>query len=111
MIVHVLYRKVAIRPEEWERRSEALRERLAGVLCRQPGFLGWDLYRTPDGAAMTEVTRWDSPEHCRKYVREGGAALAATIMDAIIPTAPYPDGDWQRATYRLGTQAVEAGHR
>ncbi len=99
MIVHVMTRKVALRPEEWDQRAETLRERLAPVFRKQPGFLGWDLLRTPDGAAMTEITRWDSLEHCRRYVREGGAALAATIMDAIIPTAPYPDGAWIRATY------------
>lgn len=99
MIVHMMTRKVALRPEEWEQRAEALRERLAPVLRKQRGFLGWDLWRTPDGTAMTEITRWDSLEHCRTYVREGGAALAATIMDAIIPTAPYPDGAWNRATY------------
>lgn len=99
MIVHVMSRKVAIRPEEWEDRARLLQERLTAVLRRQPGFLGWQLLRTPDGAAMTEVTRWDSLEHCKRYVREGGAALAATIMDAIVPTAPYPDGAWIRATY------------
>jgi hypothetical protein len=92
-------RKVALRLEEWESRAETVRERLIPVLRKQPGFLGWDLFRTPDGSAMTEVTRWDSLEHCRRYVRDGGAALAATIMDAIIPTAPYPDGTWNRATY------------
>ncbi len=99
MVIHVMTRKVAMKPEDWEKRAQFLRDRLTPVLKKQPGFQGWTLLRSSDGASMTEVTQWASADDCRRYVRAGGAATAATIMDAIVPTAPYPDGAWQRSTY------------
>lgn len=97
MIVSVLRRKTAVRePEEWDKRAQRLLDRLKPLLERQQGFAGIDL-RREDGR-LVEETRWQSMDDCRRYVREGGAALAATIADALLPTAPYPNGTWLRET-------------
>lgn len=99
MIVSVLRRKTAITDaEEWDRRAARLLERLRPLLGRQPGFLGIELERG-EGGALTEVTRWRSLADCQRYVREGAAASVATIADALLPTAPYPNGTWLRETY------------
>lgn len=98
MVVSTLTRKTAIRDaEEWDKRAARLLERLRPFLERQPGFAGLDLSRG-EGGALTEVTRWQSNEDCRRYVREGAAAMAATMSDALLPTAPYPNGAWLRET-------------
>ena len=98
MVVSVLRRKTAIRDaEEWDKRAARLLDRLRPYLERQPGFAGIDV-RHGDGSALIEETRWRSPDDCRRYVREGGAAMAATMSDALLPTAPYPNGAWLRET-------------
>ncbi len=103
MIVSELNRKTAITdPDEWDQRAGRLLERLRPFLERQPGFLGVELSRDEDGR-MTEATRWQSLEDCQHYIRGGGAATAATISDALLPTAPYPNGNWLRETREVGT--------
>ena len=98
MIVSVLSRKTAIAdPEEWDRRAARLLGRLRPFLERQPGFAGIEIERG-DSGSLTESTRWRSPEECRRYLREGAAATAATIADALLPTARYPNGAWLRET-------------
>jgi hypothetical protein len=97
MIVSKLTRKTAIADaSEWDKRAARLLERVRPFLERQPGFAGIDVRR--EGAALVEETRWRSMDDCRRYVREGGAATVATIADAILPTAPYPNGAWLRET-------------
>ena len=49
-----------------------------------------------DDGRMAEVTRWASADDCRAYLRNGAAAMAATMLDAFFPTAPFPDGNWVR---------------
>ncbi len=96
MVVSILTRKMVIRDaEECDKRVARLLERLRPLLERQAGFEGVELQRG-DGGELTETTRWRSMEDCRRYVREGGAATAATISDAVLPTAPYPNGAWMR---------------
>ena len=98
MIVSVLSRKTAISdPAEWDTRAERLLERLRPFLARQPGFADIELSRG-DGGEMTEATHWRSMADCQRYVREGAAATAATMSDAVLPTAPYPNGTWRRET-------------
>jgi heme-degrading monooxygenase HmoA len=98
MIVSVLRRTTAIADhEEWERRKSRLLDRLQPLLERQPGFAGVQLDRG-DGGSMSETTSWQSMEDCRRYLRGGGAATVATISDAFLPTAPYPNGAWLRET-------------
>jgi hypothetical protein len=97
MVVSILRRKTAFRdPEEWDKRAARLLERLRPHLEQQPGFAGVDLRREDGG--LVEETRWASMADCRRYVREGAAALAATFSDALLPTAPYPNGTWHRET-------------
>lgn len=96
MIVSNLSRKTAIRdPEQWQQRADALLSRLRTLLERQEGFVSVDL-SAGDGGALTETTRWQSWEAYHRYLRNGPAATAATIADAFLPTAPYPNGNWTR---------------
>jgi hypothetical protein len=96
MIVSVLTRRTAIADAgEWDKRAARVLERVQKVLERQPGFTGIEL-RRGKGGELTEETRWQSMEDCQRYVRGGGAASVATIADALLPTAPYPNGRWVR---------------
>lgn len=96
MIVAVLSRKTAIRDaEQRQQRADALLGRLRPLLERQDGFVDVELASGEDGA-LTETTRWHSWEAYHRYLREGLAATAATIADALLPTAPYPNGNWTR---------------
>ncbi len=98
MIVSILTRKTAIQDaEEWDKRAARMMERLRPHLERQPGFSGVDVSRD-DGGRLVEETRWQSEDDRRRYVRGGAAAMSATIADAILPTAPYPNGTWSRET-------------
>ncbi len=98
MIVSVLSRKTATSdPAEWDTRAERLLERLRPFLERQPGFAGIELSHG-EGGELTEATHWRSLADCQRYVREGAAATAATMSDALLPTAPYPNGAWRRET-------------
>lgn len=98
MIVSILRRRTAIvDAEEWDKRAARLLERLRLLLERQPGFAGIELVRGESGA-LIETTRWQSPEDCQRYVRTGPAAMAATLSDGFLPTAPYPNGAWLRET-------------
>jgi hypothetical protein len=47
---------------------------------------------------MVEITAWRTMDDCRAFLRNGAAAMAATWLDAFLPTAPYPNGTWQRET-------------
>jgi hypothetical protein len=97
VIESILRRKTTVTdPAEFDKRKQALTARLQPLFERQPGFGGHDLQRDGDGGAMVETTRWNSMDDCRAYLRNGGAAMAATILDAFLPTAPYPDGTWVR---------------
>lgn len=84
--------------EEWDKRTGALRARLLPYLERQPGFVSHELRRAGAGGGMVETTHWRSMDDCRAYLRGGGAAMCATWLDAFLPTAPFPDGNWIRAT-------------
>ncbi len=96
MIVSRLTRKTAIADaNEWDQRAARLLERIRPFLERQPGFAGIEVRRGV-GSELTEETRWQSMDDCRRYVRGGAAATVATMADAILPTAPYPDGAWLR---------------
>jgi heme-degrading monooxygenase HmoA len=99
MVTSTLRRMTVVRDAaEWQKREQALMGRLLPYLQRQPGFVAHELRREGDDGAMTEVTRWQSMEDCRAYLRNGVAAMAATWLDASFPTAPYPNGNWVRDT-------------
>ena len=97
MIVSTLRRKTTVTdPSEFEKRRGALASRLAPLLERQSGFAGYEMQADGAAGGMAEVTRWRTADDCRAYLRNGGAAMAATLLDAFFPTAPYPDGNWLR---------------
>lgn len=99
MIVSTLRRKTIVTDAgEFAKRQDALAARLTPLLERQPGFAGYEMHRDGDDGRMTQVTRWATADDCRAYLRNGGAAMAATILDAFFPTAPFPDGNWVRET-------------
>lgn len=81
---------------EFEKRAAALEQRLRPLLTRQTGFVSREMRREGDAGGMVEITRWSSMDDCRAYLRDGGAAMAATMLDAFFPTAPYPNGNWVR---------------
>jgi heme-degrading monooxygenase HmoA len=98
MIASTLTRMTTVNDAaEFEKRAAALAQRLQPLLDRQPGFVSRELRRDGDGGAMVEITRWQTMDDCRAYLRNGGAAMAATMLDAFFPTAPYPNGSWLRA--------------
>jgi heme-degrading monooxygenase HmoA len=95
VVISTLTRKTAIADaEEWSKRAERYLQRVRPFLEQQPGFQGVDLVREDGG--LVETTRWQSMDDCRRYVRDGGAATVATMADAALPTAPYPNGAWVR---------------
>ncbi|MGH7634069.1 MAG: hypothetical protein ACRENC_10100 [Gemmatimonadaceae bacterium] len=98
MMVSILRRRTTVKPEEWDARTAALLPRLRPLLELQPGFVSHDLRRDGDGGAMVEETAWHTPDDCRGYLRNGGAAMASTMLDAFFPTAPFPNGNWVRST-------------
>ena len=96
MFVATLRRKTTVvKAEEFEQRKASLLERLLPYLQRQPGFAGHELTHG-EGGEMVEVTRWATEADRTRYLRGGAAAMAATWMDAALPTAPYPNGTWVR---------------
>jgi heme-degrading monooxygenase HmoA len=97
MIRSTLRRKTTVTdPAEFEKRQAALDQRLLGLLQKQPGFVSYEMRRDGDGGGMMQVTTWQSEADCRAYLRNGAAAMAATILDVFFPTAPFPDGTWVR---------------
>jgi heme-degrading monooxygenase HmoA len=97
MITSTLRRKTTVtQADDWAKRQPALEAKLLPYLQRQPGFVSHEMRREDDAGQMTQVTVWQSMEDCRNYLRNGGAAMAATWLDAFFPTAPYPDGNWVR---------------
>jgi heme-degrading monooxygenase HmoA len=97
MIRSTLTRKTTVTDaDEFERWQAALSERLLPLLQRQPGFVSHEMRRDGDGGGMAQIKVWQSADDCRAYLRNGAAAMAATMLDAFFPTAPFPDGNWVR---------------
>jgi hypothetical protein len=97
-VTAVLRRKTTVAdPAEFAKRAAALESRLVPYLQRQPGFVGREMRLEGSGGDMVETTTWATEDDCRRYLRGGAAAMAATWLDAFLPTAPYPDGTWVRS--------------
>jgi hypothetical protein len=97
MIRSTLSRKTTVTdPAEFTKRQSALESRLLPLLQQQSGFISHEM--RPDGppGGMVQITMWQSDADCRAYLRNGAAAMAATVLDAFFPTAPFPDGNWVR---------------
>ena len=103
VVVSILMRRTAIASrEEWQRRIAQALPRVRAVLDKQPGFVDVSYaWSCDDSGEMAVITRWRGQDACQTFVRGGGAALMATVEDAIIPTAAYPHGTWVRKTYEV----------
>ncbi|MPZ22721.1 MAG: hypothetical protein GEU28_04080 [Dehalococcoidia bacterium] len=98
MITSRLQRKTVVNSrEECEQRIESLKPRVLPIMEKHEGFLGVEFEWLDD--TIVETTSWASEEACRAYVRQGGAATVASYSDALLPTAPYPDGTWTRTSH------------
>ena len=99
MVVSTLKRITVVRDaDEFAKRQQGLEERIAAHMQKQPGFVSREMRRDGDNGGMIEITTWQSAADCTNYLRKGGAAMAATMLDAFFPTAPYPNGNWLRET-------------
>jgi heme-degrading monooxygenase HmoA len=99
MIVTTLTRTTVVADaDEFEKRRAAVLARVVPYLERQPGFVAHELRRDGDLGGMVETTTWSAEGDCRAFLLGGAAAMAATWLDAFLPTAPYPNGNWLRTT-------------
>ena len=99
MVVSTLTRYTTIRDaDDFAKRQQALEARIAPLMQKQHGFVSREMRREGDGGGMVETTTWQTEDDCRNYLRNGGAAMAATFLDAFFPTAPFPNGNWVRET-------------
>ena len=96
MVVSILTRKTRITDRsQWRSALEAVLPKLKAVLDGEAGFVSVEyLWSTDEPGAFAQITTWQSLDDCLSYVRGGGAATVATLEDAAIPTAAYPDGAW-----------------
>ncbi|MCH7578449.1 MAG: hypothetical protein IH822_11805 [Chloroflexi bacterium] len=107
MIISIVTRKTSVAERaQWQSRLEGVLSKITDALKAEAGFAGVDyLWGAEDDGVMAQITRWETLDHCLRYVREGGAATVAMLEDRAVPTAPYPDGAWVRRTFEV----VEAG--
>ncbi len=107
MVNSIVTRKTSIGDRaQWQSRLESVLPKITEVLKAEPGFAEVQyLWGAEDDGEMAQITRWETLDDCRRYVREGGAATVALYEDRAIPTASYPDGSWLRQTFEV----VEAG--
>jgi hypothetical protein len=97
MIRSTLTRKTTVADaSEFAKRQSALEGRLLPLLQKQPGFVSHDMRAEGPPGSMVQVTTWQTEAECRAYLRNGAAAMAATILDAFFPTAAFPEGNWVR---------------
>jgi heme-degrading monooxygenase HmoA len=103
MVVSILTRKTRISDRQrWQAELAGVMPKIRSVLDSEPGFRSVQyLWSVENDGEFAQITNWDTLEDCRRYVREGGAAMVATLEDAAIPTAPHPEGAWVRRTYEL----------
>ena len=82
MIASTLTRTTTVTSlDDWEKRLSLLLPRLRPLLERQTGFVSHEMRREGDAGRMVEVTTWRTADDCRAYLRNGGAAMAATIRN------------------------------
>lgn len=101
MIKSILIRKtrLADRPV-WEGALETVLPKIREVLAAESGFVSIEYaWNVDEPGRFAQTTTWNTTDDCKRYVRGGGAATVATIEEAAVPTAPYPDGSWVRQTF------------
>lgn len=84
----------------WEASLGTVLPRIHEIIGSHSGFVSIQyLWGTENSGQFAQITTWQSEDECRKYIREGGAATVATIEDAAVPTAAYPNGNWVRHNF------------
>lgn len=101
VIISILTRHTRLTDRNvWEAALGTVREKIDAVLKDEPGFVSVQyLWGTDEPGAFAQITTWASETDARNYIRGGGAATVATIEDAAVPTAGYPNGNWVRQNY------------
>ncbi len=85
---------------QWSERLKRSLPRIEATMKRSPGFVSVEyLWAQSNDGSMAEISLWGSRAEYEGYLASGGAATAATFLDAALPTAPYPNGNWVRDTY------------
>lgn len=106
MVISILRRKSRL-PDRarWEAQLASVLPKITINLAKLPGFVSlqyaWDVNGEGEFA---QITTWQTEDDCRRYVREGAAAMIATLEEAAVPTALHPDGKWVRQTYEVMEQ-------
>ena len=103
MVVSILRRKSRLTDRaRWEAQLAVVLPKITAVLEKAPGFVSvqyaWDVN---GGGEFAQITTWQTEDDCNRYVREGAAAMIATLEEAAIPTALHPDGKWVRQSYEM----------
>jgi heme-degrading monooxygenase HmoA len=98
MIISILTRQTRITERAvWEASLGTVLPKIRDILGAQPGFVSVQyLWGADEPGRIAQITTWQSEGDCRRYIREGAAATVATIEDAAVPTAAYPNGSWVR---------------
>ena len=101
MVLSILTRQTRITDRDvWEASLGTVLPKIRELLAAQPGFVSVQyLWGADDPGRIAQITTWQSESDCRKYIREGAAATVATIEDAAVPTAGYPNGNWVRQNF------------
>jgi hypothetical protein len=101
MVRSILTRNTRITDQAiWQGALETVLPKIKGILAEEPGFVSVEYaWNTDEPGRFTQVTTWQSDDDCKRYIRGGGAATVATIEEAAIPTAAYPNGRWVRENF------------
>jgi hypothetical protein len=100
MIVSILTRTTRLyEPQAWQAALETVLPRIRDLMATEEGFISVQYMLAIDGGRMAQITTWASRQDCLRYIREGGAAMVATVEDAALPTAAHPHGSWTRETF------------
>lgn len=103
MVISILSRKTRLKDRsQWEGALAQALPRLLGAMEAEAGFVSVQyLWSADEEGQFAQITTWQTKDDCRRYVRGGAAATVATIEEAVVPTAPHPDGAWVRKTYEI----------
>jgi heme-degrading monooxygenase HmoA len=101
MVTSILIRQTRITERAvWQASLGTVLPKIRKLLESQAGFVSLQyLWGADEPGRIAQITTWKSEGDCRRYIREGGAATVATIEDAAVPTAAYPNGNWVRQNF------------
>jgi hypothetical protein len=104
MIISILMRQTRLTERSvWEASLGTVMPKIEEVLGKSPGFVSVQyVWGVDEPGGIAQITTWQTEQDCRRYIREGNAATVATIEDAAVPTAAYPNGSWVRHNFATG---------